>query len=140
MKKTPSTKVELNYNRIARIEGLDEFAEILFPRNKNHQRVFLAIFIEIKYSKEGFLPFLAPLTEKYDFSDRTLETVRSKLRRLGFIDHVSRFNKRYGYREGWVLSNRFRRSMLRLAELSLQFIERKDARQEQKDRDIFRYL
>ncbi len=140
MKKTPSTKVELNHNRIARTEGLDEFADILFPRNKNHKRVFLTIFIEIKYSKEGFLPVLAPLTEKYDFSERMLETVRSKLRRLGFIDHVSRFNKRYGYREGWVLSNRFRRSMLRLAELSLQFIERKDARQEQKDRDIFRYL
>ncbi len=96
MKKTPSTKVELNHNRIARIEGLDEYAEILFPRNKNHQRVFLAIFIELKYSKEGFLPVLAPLTEKYDFTERTLETVRSKLRRLGFIDHVSRFNKRYG--------------------------------------------
>ncbi len=137
MKKTPSTKVELNYNRIARIEGLDEFAEILFPRNKNHQRVFLAIFIELKYSKEGFLPVLAPITEKYEFSERTLETVRSKLRRLGFIDHVSRFNKRYGYREGWIFSNRFRRSLLRLAEISQQFIERKDAPKEQKDRDIF---
>ncbi len=136
----PCTKIELNHNRIARMEGLDEFAHVLFPRNRNHQRVFLAVFIELKYAKDGFLSTLAPLAEKYDFSERILETVRSKLRRLGIIDHVSRFNKRCGYREGWVFSNRFARSLEKLAELYDRFRERRDARQEQKDRDAFRYL
>jgi len=33
-----STKIEFNYNRIARIQGLDELGVILFPGNKNHQK------------------------------------------------------------------------------------------------------
>lgn len=136
----PCTKIELNHNRIARMEGLDELAQALFPWNRNHQRVFLTVFIELKYCKDGFLVSLAPLAEKYDFSERTLETVRAKMRRLGLIDHVSRFNKRYGYREGWVFSNRFARSLERLAELYERFRVRRDARQELKDRDAFRYL
>lgn len=56
------------------------------------------------------------------------------------IDHVSRFNKVYGYREGWVFSSRFSRSLARLAELTQDFRERKNALQERKDRDLFRYL
>jgi hypothetical protein len=69
-----------------------------------------------------------------------LETVRSKLRRLGIIDHVSRFNKAHGYKEGWVFSSRFSHTLGRLAELTRDFKERKDALQERKDRDLFRYL
>jgi hypothetical protein len=114
----PSTKIELNCNEIARIQGLDEFAQLLFPGNRKHQRVFLAIFIELKYAPAQFLPHLTPLCDRYGFSPRMLETVRSKLRRLGIIDQVSRFNKSHGYREGWVFSTRFSRALLRLAELS----------------------
>ena len=136
----PSTKIELNHNKIARIHGLDELAQILFPGNRNHQRVFLAIFIELKYSEDEFLPVLAPVCDKYNFSPRTLETVRSKMRRTGIIDHVSRFNKIYGYREGWVFSNRFPRALRRLVDLCEGFKERKDALQEQKDRDLFNYI
>jgi len=69
-----------------------------------------------------------------------LETVRSKMRRMGIIDHVSRFNKAHGYREGWVFSNRFSHTLSRLAELSNGFRERKDSLQEQKDRDLFLYI
>ena len=69
-----------------------------------------------------------------------LETVRSKMRRMGIIDHVSRFNKAHGYREGWVFSNRFSKTLTRLAELTQSFRERKDVLQEQKDRDLFMYL
>ena len=140
VKNIPNTKIELNCNKIARIQDLDELAKVLFPGNKNHQKIFLAVFIELKYAPDQFLPNLSPLCDKYDFSPRMLETVRSKMRRMGIIDHVSRFNKRYGYREGWVFSGRFVRSIERIGSLFQKFRKRKDGLQEQKDRDVFRYL
>ncbi len=140
MKNIPSTKTELNCNKIARIQDLDELAKVLFPGNKNHQKIFLAVFIELKYAPDQFLPNLAPLCDKYEFSPRMLETVRGKMRRMGIIDHVSRFNKRYGYREGWVFSGRFSHSLNRLISLLQDLEERKDGLQEQKDRDVFRYI
>ena len=100
VKNIPNTKIELNCNKIARIQDLDEMAKILFSGNKNHQKIFLAVFIELKYASDQFLPNLSPLCDKYEFSPRMLETVRSKMRRMGLIDHVSRFNKKHGYREG----------------------------------------
>ena len=133
----PSTKIELNHNKISRIHCLDELAKLLFPGNKNHQKIFLAIFIEIKYAPNEFLSSLTPLCDKYGLSPRMLETVRSKMRRMGLIDHVSRFNKTYGYREGWGFSNRFSRSFARLMELIQSFRNRKDALQQRKDRDLF---
>ena len=140
VKKMPSTKIELNCSKIARIQGLDEFAKLLFPDNKAHQRVFLAIFIELKYAPGQFIPVLRPVCKKYGLSARMHETVRSKMRRLGIIDHVSRFNKAYGYREGWVFSSRFSRSLARLAELEKSFRQRTDRLQEKKDRDLHLYL
>ena len=136
----PGTKIEFSCNKIARIHGLDELAALLFPGSREQQKVFLAIFIELKYAKGQFIPYLKPLCEKYDFTPRILETVRSKMRRIGVIDHVSKFNKAHGYREGWVFSSRFSRSLARLAELTQEFRKRKDAFQERKERDLFRYL
>jgi len=135
-----STKVEFNCNKIARIHGLDEFAQLLFPGNRKHHRVFLAIFIELKYAPAQFLPHLGSLCDTYGFSPRMLETVRSKMRRLGIIDHVSRFNKNHGYREGWVFSTRFSHSLLRLVELSTDLRNKTDGHQEEKDRDLFMYV
>jgi hypothetical protein len=137
---TPSTKIDLNHNKIARIDGLDELAAVLFPGNKTHQKLFLAIFVEIKYSDGSFLSSLSFLPDKYGFSGRTLGSVRAKMRRMGLIDHVCRFNKSHGYREGWVFSGRFQRSLGRLEELWLRFREHKDGNQEKKDRDLFKYL
>ena len=136
----PSTKIELNHNKIARIHGMDELAQLLFSGNRNHQKVFLAIFIELKYTHGEFMPYLTPLCDKYGFNPRMLETVRSKMRRMGLIDHVSRFNKDCGYREGWIFSNRFSSALARLAELTKRFRERKEALQERKDRDLFMYI
>jgi len=93
-----NTKIEVSHNKIARIQGLDELAAILFPANRAHQKVFLAVFIELKYAEGEFLPSLKPLCTTYGFSPRTLETVRSRMRRMGIIDHVCRFNKAHGYR------------------------------------------
>jgi hypothetical protein len=140
VKNVPSTKVDLSHNRIGRIQGLDELAGVLFPDNKNHQKVFLAVFIELKYAQGQFLPNLTPLCENYGFTPRMLENVRSKMRRMGIIDHVSRFNKTHGYREGWVFSNRFTRSLKRLVELVQGFRDRRDTLQERKDRDLFLYI
>jgi len=136
----PGTKIEFSCNKIARIKDLDELTALLFPGSREQPKVFLAIFIELKYAKGQFLPYLAPLCDRYNFTPRMLETVRSKMRRMGLIDHVSRFNRAHGYREGWVFSSRFSRSLARLADLSREFKERKDALQERKDRDLFRYL
>lgn len=140
MKNMVSTKIEFNHNKIARIQGLDELARLLFPGNRNQQKLFLAIFIELKYAPGAFLTALQPICDKYGFSPRMLETVRSKMRRMGVIDHVSRFNKSYGYREGWIFSRRFDRSLRRLSNLIQDFKERKGDMQERKDRDLFYYL
>jgi len=136
----PSTEIEFNCNKIARVQGLDELVQLLFPGNRSQQLVFLAIFIELKYAPAQFLPHLAPLCDRYGFRPRILETVRSKMRRLGIIDHVSRFNKSHGYREGWVFSTRFSRALLRLVELSRDLRDKTDGHQEQKDRDLFMYV
>jgi len=140
VKKTPSTKIELNANKIARIQDMEELARLLFPGNRNHQRVFLAVFIELKYAPGQYMPSLDHLCQEYDFTKRILETVRSKMRRMGLIDHVSRFNPKHGYREGWVFSSRFNRTLRRLSNLLSDFKERKGTNQEKKDRDLFRYL
>jgi len=136
----PRTKIEFNAKKIDRIQGLDELAAMLFPGNRNHQKVFLAIFIEIKYSKELFIPYLQPLCDQYGFSSRMLETVRSKAARLGLIEHISRLNKKLGYRDGWVFSSRFSRSLAKLSELLQDLKDRKDPLEERKDRDLFRYV
>ena len=102
--------------------------------------MFLSIFIELKYANNGFLASLIHLCDKYGFTPRMLETVRSKMRRMGIIDHVSRFNNSYGYREGWVFSSRLSRALKRLDELVLGFREKTDILQEKKDRDLFRYI
>lgn len=135
-----STKIEVNHNRIRRIEDLDELAAVLCPGNKIHQRVLIAIFVELKWAEGQFLPTLEPLADKNGFSRRTLETVRAKMRRLGIIDHVSRFNRKHGYREGWVFSRRFDRSMERLTQLLERVRERKEGVQQEKDRAMAKYI
>ena len=140
VKKMPCTKIEVNHNKISRLRELDDFARLLFPGNRNHQKVFLAVFIEMKYSADRFLPSFAFICEKYQISPRVLETVRSKMRRMGLIDHVSRFNSRYGYREGWIFSGRFKKACCRLGDFPADVQERRGVVQEQKDRDLSRYL
>ena len=136
----PTTKIEMSHNRIARMEGLDELASLLFPGNTTHQRTFLAVFVELKWAPDQFLAVLEPIADKHDFSHRTLETVRAKMRRFGLIDHVSRFNKRHGYREGWVFSRRFEKGLALLSDGLGKFRDSLEPRQERKDRDTHRYL
>ena len=135
-----STKIELSHNRIRRIQDLDELAQVLFPTNRNHQKTFVAIFVELKWAEDQFLPALDPIADRHGLSHRVLETVRAKMRRLGLIDHVSRFNKRYGYREGWVFSTKFAKALQSLANLMDALEDRRGAQQERKDRDVIQYL
>jgi len=136
----PNTKIEVSFNKIERMKGMDDLARVLFPGSKNQQIIFLAIFIELKYVPDEFLPTLLPLCDKYGFTPRMLETVRSKMRRMGIIDHVCRFNQANGYREGWVFSKRFFKMMLHLGTLMETFKQEKDSHQRQKDEDSFRYI
>jgi len=140
VKNITGTKIEFSYNKIERIGGLDDLARILFSGNKNHQKIFLAIYIELKYAPDEFLPSLLPLCEQYGFTPRMLETVRSKMRRMGIIDHVCRFNKAKSYREGWVFSKRFSSALIKFSEVMAGFREHKGEHQKQKDEDTFRYL
>jgi len=140
VKNIPSTKIEISYNKIQRMTGLDDIARILFPGNRNHQKVFLAIFIELKYAPRQFLPSLLPLCDKYKLSPRMLETVRSKMRRMGMIDHVCRFNSNYGYREGWVFSMHLKHSLSKLTVFIDTQKQRKGFLQKIKDEDAVRYI
>ena len=59
-----STKVEISFNKIQRLQGLDDLARILFPNNKEHQKVFLAMFLELKYASDVIVqPYSTGLTE-----------------------------------------------------------------------------
>ena len=122
------------------MDGLDELVKLLFPGNSAHQQLVVAILVELKWAEGQVLPVLEPIADKYGFSPRTLETVRAKMRRMGLIDHISRFNKRHGYRECWVASRRFEKSLVILAEAICKFRARRGPGQEEKDRDLQRYL
>ncbi len=64
----------------------------------------------LKWADHHMVPNLGEVAREHGITRRTLERVRAKMRRMGLIDHVSRFNASHGYREGWVLSNRFERA------------------------------
>jgi len=140
VKNIPSTKIEFNRNKVDRVKGLDDLARILFPGNRSHQKIFLVIFIELKYAQGEFLPSFLPLCEKYGFTPRRLETVRSKMRRMGLIDHVCRFNRNHRYREGWTFSRHFSNSLVKLSKSVEDLKQKNGENQEVKDRDVFRYI
>jgi hypothetical protein len=113
--KMTSTRIELSFNKIGRLTDLADLAEMLFPGNRNQQHAFLAIWITLKWADRHMVPNLGSVGREHGISRRTMERVRAKMRRMGLIDHVSRFNARHGYREGWVLSTRFERGLTQLA-------------------------
>lgn len=111
-----STKIEWSFNKIAKLQDLSDFAELLFPNNRNQQHAFIVVWLAIKWSSHRLVPNMQVIATQHGISRRTMDRVRAKMRRLGLIDHVSRFNKAYGCREGWILSGRFERSLRELAE------------------------
>lgn len=128
-----STKVDLNASKIARLQDAADLAELLFPGNGNQQHCCLVLWVSLKWADHHMVPNLTPVAEEHGISKRTLERVRAKLRRLGLIDHVSRFNARHGYREGWVFSTRFGRNLRVLADKA-EHLAQPDTASHAKDR------
>jgi hypothetical protein len=127
-----STRIEWSFNKIAKLADSSDLAEVLFPGNRNQQHAFLALWLSLKWAGHRLVPNLGAVARKHCISKRTLERTRAKLRRLGVIDHVSRFNSQHGYREGWVLSTRFERSLRTLAD---KLAELRDAGRGTKEKD-----
>lgn len=128
-----SSKIDLSYNRIRRLSDLADLAEILFPGNRNQQHAFLAIWISLKWAGHRMVPNLTEIAERHDVSKRTLERVRAKMRRMGLIDHISRFSQRLGYRDGWALCPRFENSLGQLAGVAAEL---KDTSVGSQDKDM----
>lgn len=119
-----STRIELHVRKIARMTDASDLAEMLFPGNRNQQHAFLVVWFSLKRRTKNLVPDLTDMTRPLGVSRRTLERVRAKMRRIGLIDRISRFNRRYDGREGWVLSTRFGRSLRRLASTVASFQDR----------------
>jgi len=133
-------KIEIGYNKIHRLNGLDELAKLLFPHNKKYQKTFLAIFIEIKYAPDQIIPDFKRIPTKFNISYRILEKVRAKARKMGLIDHISRFSTRYGFKDGWTFSKRFTHSLQKLGTIYESHKQIQSDNQEQKDRDCLNYI
>lgn len=127
-----STKIDWSFNKIAKLADSADLAEMLFPGNRNQQHAFLVVWLSQKWADHRMVPNIAGVTRKHGISRRTFERVRAKLRRLGLIDHVSRFNSQHGYREGWALSSRFERSLRNLAD---KLAELRDAERGSREKD-----
>jgi len=122
---------KINFNHRKEISDYSDLAEMLFPGNRNQQHAAACILFELKWS-EHILPDLAFIEHKYNTSRRILQRTRSKLSRLGLIEHVSSFNSRYGGQAGWKLSTRFEAALRRLAD---KCVNLRDINKSSKDKD-----
>lgn len=111
-----TTKIDFSFRRISRLANLSELAEMLFPGNRNQQYTFLLIWIWLKWHTDGIVPNLGQLVMTQGVSRRTLERVRAKMRRMGLLEHITRFDPRFGNREGWILSDNFEKCLGMLAQ------------------------
>ncbi len=111
-----STRIDWSFHKIAKLTDAADLGEMLFPANRNQQHAFLIIWIALKWQPHRMVPNLGEAVRGHGVSRRTLERVRAKLRRLGLLDRISRFNTRYGGVEGWALSSRFEHSLRVLAD------------------------
>lgn len=130
-----TTKIDFSHRRIARLADIGELAEMFFPGNRNQQYAFLVIWIRLKWRTEGIVPNLGQFVTAQGVSRRTLERVRAKMRRMGLLEHVSRFDPRFGNREGWTLSDNFEKGLQTMAQKLKQFKD-VDAGSQEEDEQI----
>ena len=116
------TKISFNHRKDLADYG--DLVEMLFPGNRNQQHASACIFFELKWA-DALVPNLSYLEKRYDISRRILQRARAKLARVGLIEHISSFNKRYNGQSGWKLSSRFERSLRRLADKCTAFRDTK---------------
>jgi len=107
------TKISFNYRK--EISDYSDLVEMLFPGNHNQQHAAVCILLELKWDG-SLVSNISYLEKRHKISRRILQRARAKLSRLGLIEHVSRFNMRYGGQAGWKLSTRFERSLNQLAQ------------------------
>jgi len=108
------TKVEFASVRISQIHNIADLSKLLFPGNLNHQYAFMVIWMILRWQPESIVANLATRSYSRGVSRRTFERVRAKMRRMGLIQFVSRFDRSFGNREGWVLSTRFEQNLQQL--------------------------
>lgn len=129
-----TTKIDFSHRRIAKLADVGELAEMFFPGNRNQQYAFLVIWVRLKWRTEGIVPNLGQFVTAQGVSRRTLERVRAKMRRMGLLEHVSRFDPRFGNREGWTLSDNFERGLQAMAEKVKRFKDIDVGSQEEDER------
>ena len=108
------TKIDFHHRRVSRLSEYTELVAMLVPGNRNQQYAAACIFLERK-SADAIVPNLAYLEREYTMSRYILQRTRAKLARLGWIEHVSYLNSRYGGQHGWKLSSRFETGLGQLA-------------------------
>ena len=123
--------MKISFNHRKEISDYGDLVEMLFPGNRNQQHAGACILFELKWA-DGLVPNLSYLEKRYDISRRILQRSRAKLTRLGLIEHISSFNKRYGGQSGWKLSTRFERALNLLAKKCAGL---RDAKTSSKDKD-----
>ena len=131
----------MNPALVRSISGLDDLARVIFPDNKTHRQVFVAIWVELKYAEDRFLPSFSQLTARYDFSERVLEIARAKLKKMGVLKRVSHFSPHHGHVGGWTFSSRFSQCLRKLAK-TVETVQTPTGRStdEEKDRDSSIYV
>ncbi len=135
------TKIELSPALIRRVSGLDDLARIFFPDNPRHKRAFISLWLEVKYSDGQFLSSCKHIPARYDITQRILEIVRAKMKRLGLIRRVSHYSPEFGHRSGWTFSPRFRSALQQMSSLIQDAtVSTGDSRDERKDRDALLYV
>lgn len=128
-----TSKIDFSFNKVARLSDAGDLAELLFPGNRNQQHAFLVIWFSLKWSDHKLVPNLAAAAQRQGVPRRTFERVRAKLRRLGLIDHVSRFHATHAHRDDWVFSTRFERALTHLADTVASL---KAAARSSRDKDL----
>jgi hypothetical protein len=122
---------KISFNHRKEISDYSDLVETLFPGNRNQQHAAICVLFELKWA-DGLVPNLSYQEKRYDISRRILQRSRAKLTRLGLIEHISSFNKRYGGQAGWKLSTRFERGLNQLAKKVDGF---RDIKSSSKDKD-----
>ena len=135
------TKIEINPANARNVSGLDDLARIVFPDNRTHRRVFVAIWLEIKYAEDQFVPSFADIGKEHGFSERVLEVVRARMKKMGLLKRISHFNPHHGHSAGWTFSDRFGNALNRVARAVEAHKHPTSHRtDEQKDRDSISYV
>ena len=82
-----SDKIIANYNKLYKIDDPEQLAWVFFPnKNAAHRRAaFIAIFFELRNSKNQRLDSFEFIADKYDLSKSAIWKARTKMSRIGLI-------------------------------------------------------